>query len=177
MIIDIVFAILLVMAAIKGYRKGLILAVFSIAAFFVGLAAALKLSAVVAGYLSNTISVSARWLPFISFLVVFLGVVLLIHWGGKLLETSVQAVMLGWANRIGGILLFAVAYTLIFSIFLFYAQNLHLLQAGSFRDSQTYGFIAPWGPKAIDGLGTVIPIFKNTFTELEAFFSGLSPNT
>ncbi|MFN8244203.1 MAG: CvpA family protein [Ferruginibacter sp.] len=173
MIIDLLFAILLVMAAIKGYRKGLILAVFSLLAFFVGLAAALKLSAVVAGYLKDSISVSARWLPFLSFLLVFLGVVLLVHWGGKLVETSFQAIMLGWVNRIAGILLYAVIYTLIFSIFLFYAQNLHLLKPASFQDSQTYSFIAPWGPRALDGLGKLIPVFRDSFTDLQHFFGNL----
>ena len=39
--IDIAFAIILIIACIKGYQKGLIIAVFSIIAFIIGLAAAL----------------------------------------------------------------------------------------------------------------------------------------
>lgn len=173
MLIDSLFAIILVLACLKGYRKGLIVAIFSIIAFIVGLAAALKLSAMVAVYLNKSISVSAKWLPFISFLVVFLGVVLLVHWGGKLIEKSFQVVMLGWLNRIGGILLYAAIYTLIFSIFLFYAEKLQLLQPEAIHSSQTYGFIQPWGPRAIDGFGKLIPIFRDSFAELENFFAGL----
>ncbi len=53
MIIDIAFALLMVLAIFKGLRKGLILGIFSLLAFLIGLAAALKLSAVVAVYLND----------------------------------------------------------------------------------------------------------------------------
>ena len=69
MLIDFIFAALMVIACIKGYQRGLILAVFSIVAFIIGLAAALKLSTVVADWMKDSISVSAKWLPFISFVV------------------------------------------------------------------------------------------------------------
>jgi uncharacterized protein YqeY len=75
MIIDILVLIFLVMAVIKGLRRGLIVAVFSIFAFIAGIAAAMKLSVVVAGYLKDSVNISAKWLPFISFAVVFIGVV------------------------------------------------------------------------------------------------------
>lgn len=173
MLIDIIFAIIIVIACIKGYQKGLIIAVFSVIAFIIGLAAALKLSTAVAGWLGNSISVSSKWMPFISFIVVFFVVVLLVRWGGKLIEKTFQVVMLGWLNRIGGIILFAVLYTIIFSIFLFYANKLHLLQNSVFESSQTYAFVQPWGPKVIDGFGKLIPIFKDMFEQLENYFSGL----
>ena len=62
----------------------------------------------------------------------------------------------------------------IFSIFLFYAEKLQLLKPSAIETSVTYGFVQPWGPKVIDGLGTIIPIFKDMFSRLEEFFSGLS---
>jgi membrane protein required for colicin V production len=173
MLIDIVFAVLIVIACIKGFQKGLIIALFSIVAFIIGLAAALKLSAVVAGYLGTNISVSAKWLPFISFCVVFFGVLILVHWGGKLIEKSLQLVLLGWVNRIGGILFYAMLYIIIFSIFLFYAEKLHLLQASTIQNSQVYAFVQPWGPKVIDGMGKMIPLFKDLFNQLENFFADL----
>ena len=72
MIIDFIFAVLIVLAVIKGFQKGLIVAVFSLLAFIVGLAAAMKLSAVVAGYLGQSIKVSEQWLPGIAFFIVFI---------------------------------------------------------------------------------------------------------
>ena len=174
MLIDFIFAVLMVIACIKGYRRGLILAVFSIVAFIIGLAAALKLSTVVADWMKDSVSVSAKWLPFISFVVVFFGVVLLVRWGGKLIEKSFQVVMLGWLNRLGGIVFYAALYIIIFSIFLFYAEKLQLMKPSVIESSVTYSFVQPWGPKVIDGFGTIIPVFKDMFSRLEEFFGGLS---
>ena len=174
MLIDTIVAVLIVFACIKGYQRGLIVALFSVIAFIIGLAAALKLSAVVANYLKGTISVSAKWLPFISFIAVFLITVLLVRWGGRLIEKSFQLVLLGWVNRIGGVILYAVLYMTILSVFLFYAEKLHLLQPSAIQSSLTYPILQPWGPKLIDGFGKIIPIFKDMFTELENFFAGIS---
>ena len=99
MLIDFTFAALLILAIIKGYQKGLILAAFSIIAFIIGLAAALKLSTAVAAYLKDSISVSAKWMPFIAFALVFFVVVILVRLGAKLIEKTFQGVMLGWLNR------------------------------------------------------------------------------
>ena len=51
MIIDIAFAIVMILAIFKGFSKGFIVGIFSLLAFIIGLAAALKLSVVVANYL------------------------------------------------------------------------------------------------------------------------------
>ena len=174
MLIDFTFAVLLILAIIKGYQKGLILAIFSILGFIVGLAAALKLSAVVAAYLKDSISVSAKWLPFIAFALVFLIVVILVKLGAKLVEKTFQAVLLGWVNRIGGILLYATLYLIILSIFVFYAEKLQLLQQTTIQSSVTYNFIQPWGPKVMDNIGSLIPFFKDMFTQLGDFFNSLS---
>ena len=86
MFIDTVLAVLLIIAIFKGFSKGLIVAVFSLLAFMIGLAAAVKLSAVVAGYIGDTVSVSEKWLPFVSFIIVFLVVVIIVRIGAKIIE-------------------------------------------------------------------------------------------
>ena len=172
--IDIIFAILILIAIFKGYRKGLIIALFSIAAFIVGIAAALKLSAAVATYLQNSINVSAKWLPFISFMLVFLVVAFLVNLGAKLIEKSFEMALLGWVNRIGGILLFIILYMIILSVFLFYAEKIHLFDAATIQSSRTFPYIKPWGPKVINGFGKIIPVFKDMFTQLETYFESLS---
>ena len=172
--IDIIFAVLIIIAIIKGFQKGLIIAIFSILSFIIGIAAAVKLSAAMARYLQNNISVSIKWLPVISFAVVFLGVVLLVRLGAKLIEKTFQITMLGWVNRIGGVILYAMLYMIIYSVFLFYTEKIHLLQPSTIQSSKTFPYIEPWGPKVMDQFGKIIPIFKGMFTELEDFFSGVS---
>jgi membrane protein required for colicin V production len=174
MLIDLVFAALMVFAMIKGYTRGLIIAVFSLLALVVGVAAAMKCSTVVAAWLGSSIHAGVKWLPVIAFVGVFVVVVLLVRLGAKALEKTVEMAMLGWANRLAGILLYAVLYTVVLSVALFYAEKIHLIASGTIAGSKTYPFIQPWGPKAMDAIGWIVPFFRNMFHELETFFAKVS---
>jgi len=175
MLIDIIAVILFIMAVFKGLSRGLIVAVFSFLAYLIGLAAALKLSTFVADYIGTNVQISQRWLPFISFLVVFALVVLLVRLGAKAIEGAVRMMMLGWLNRIGGVLFYILIYYFIYSIILFYATQLNLLQPDTTKASVVYPYVAPIAPKLIAILGTVIPLFRDMFAELLRFFEEAAP--
>jgi membrane protein required for colicin V production len=174
MILDLIFVVILVLAVLKGYQRGLIVGLFSLVAVIIGLAAAMKLSTVVAGYIGSAVKVSDEWLPVISFAVVFLIVILLIRLGARAIEKTVEVAMLGWLNKIGGVVLFAAIYTTVFSVLLFYLEQMKLIQPETINKSVTYSFVQPWGPKLINGFGSIIPVFKDMFGELEQFFSGVA---
>jgi membrane protein required for colicin V production len=174
MIIDIIFLVILLMAVFKGIQRGLIAAVFSVLALIIGLAAAIKLSAVTAEYLKDTIHVSAKWLPVIAFALVFIAVIILVRWIASMIQAAVNFAWLGWANKIGGVLLYALIYVIIYSITLFYGTKSGIISANAISSSKIYSFIEPWGPKIIDGIGLIIPVFKDMFKQLEDFFDHIS---
>ena len=176
MLLDIIFAALIVFAVLKGYQRGLIIGLFSLVAVIIGLAAAMKLSVVMADYLGKAVNISNQWMPVISFAVVFLLVILLIRLGAKAIEKTVEMAMMGWLNKIGGIILFVVMYITVFSVLIFYAEQLKLLQPDTIDKSVTYSFIQPWGPKAINSFGSIVPLFKDMFSALEHFFEGVATN-
>lgn len=174
MLIDIVFIVLMVMALVKGYRKGAIIAVFSLVALVAGLAAAIKLSVVTAAWMKDSLNIGAKWLPVIAFAVVFVAVLLLVRLAAGMLEKTAELVMLGWANKLAGILLYIALYTVMLSVLLFYAEKVELIASGTIAASKVYGYIQPWGPKAMNAIGELIPVFKDMFIQLEDFFAGIS---
>lgn len=173
MILDIIFAVLVVVALFKGYRMGLIVGIFSFLGIMIGLAAALKLSAVVARRIGPAVNISDKWLPVISFIIVFFIAVLLVRWGARLLQKAVEIAMLGWVNKLGGIIFYIAIFIIVYSIVLFYATGLGLISQKTIQASATYSFVQPWGPKVINAFASVIPIFKDMFTGLEDFFEGV----
>ena len=174
MLLDIIFAVVIVLAVFKGYQKGLIVGLFSLVAVIIGLAAAMKLSIVVAGYIGKAIKVSDEWLPVISFIVVFLIVVLLIRLGARAIEKAIEVAMLGWVNKLAGVVLYVVIYTIVFSVLLFYAEQMKIFQPETISKSVMYSFVQPWGPKVINGFASIIPVFKDMFGDLEQFFGGVA---
>jgi membrane protein required for colicin V production len=174
MMIDIIFALLMIFAIVKGIQRGLIIALFSFLGLIVGLAAAIKLSALVAGHLEEQLSVSSPWLPIFTFIVIFVLVALLVRWIANLLTKIIDLALMGWLNKLAGVALYAVIYTAIYSILLFYGTHSHIISAHAREASVVYPWIEPWGPSIIDGLGKIIPIFRDMFKQLESFFEKAS---
>ena len=174
MIIDITFLLFMILAIYKGLSKGLVVGIFSLLAFIIGLAAALKLSAVVASYLGKNVVSATKWLPVISFLLVFIVVILLVGLGARLIKKTIDLAMLGWLDSLGGMVLYIIIYTIIFSVLLFFAEKIFLLKPDVIESSVVYKYVSPWGPKVINNLGKMIPVFKDTFSQLEGFFASLA---
>ena len=78
--------------------------------------------------------------------------------------------MMGWVNKLGGIVLYAALYTSLLSVALFFCDKMNLIKPETFATSKTYWFVQPWATKVIAAFGKIIPIFKDVFQQLENFF-------
>lgn len=174
MIIDAICALLIIMAVIKGFRKGLIVGIFSYLTFIIGLAAAMKLSAVVALRIGDSLKISQKWLPFLAFLAVFIVVALLINIAARFVQKLTETLMLGWLNRLGGVVLFTVLYLSVFSVLLFYLEQLNVFSSASSNNSVTAPYIRLLAPKVMEVIGKILPVFKDMFGGLEHFFENIA---
>jgi len=174
MLIDIVVVILGLLAIYKGFTRGFVLAIFSLLSFVIGLAAALKLSALVAVYLGRNINLAQRWLPFLAFIAVFIFVVIIVRLGAKAIQGLLEMALLGWLNKMMGVLLYIILYFFIFSIVLFYAVQMNILKEEAIKSSVTYPWLAPFGPRVVGWLAAIVPLFENMFLELKKFFGQFS---
>ena len=84
--------ILLIIAAIQGFRKGFIIEAASLAALILGIWGAIKFSDWTAGYISKTFNYHSDSLGIIAFLLTFIGIVVLVHLLGKILDNTIKAV-------------------------------------------------------------------------------------
>ncbi|TWV99253.1 CvpA family protein [Chitinophaga pinensis] len=168
--IDIVFAILMVLAIYKGYSRGLIVAVFSFIAVTLGLAAALKLTTVTALYAQEHWNIHTKWLPVLCFIALFVGVVFLVRFGATLIQTMVEAAMMGWLNKLGGIILYSAIFITVYSILLWIANQLYWLSPEIKMQSVVYPYIEPLGPVVMNAWGKIVPIFRDMFENLQSFF-------
>ena len=171
--IDVAFIIVMAIAVIKGFSKGFVVALFSFFAYIIGLAAALKLSVVVAHHFGSSASASGKWIPVLSFALVFIIVVFIVNICGRIIKKVVSLAMLGWIDRLAGILLYVMIYLLIFSVILFFAEKTMLIKPETIAASRVHGFVAPWAPVIIDNLGKILPVFRDLFAQLQIFFGDL----
>ena len=130
-------------AVFKGIKNGLVVAIFSIVGWILGIYAAFRFADVAAGYLKGTLDMSPKTLYILSFIIVFLIVMLLVHLGAKLVEKTVELAFMGWLNRIGGIFFYVLLYTLIFSVMIFFADKFKLLSDETVAASRVYPWVKP----------------------------------
>lgn len=173
-VIDSIFIVAMALAVFKGFTKGFVVAVLSFLAYFIGLAAALKLSSSVAQYIAGKDHEPSAWMPVISFMLVFVAVALAINLIARAIRSVVKASAMGWLDRLGGVIFFLIIYIFIFSILIFYASEINMVSEESRESSRIYPYVAPVAPAMINTLGKIIPVFKDMFEELKMFFENLN---
>ncbi|MGE5426466.1 MAG: CvpA family protein [Methylococcaceae bacterium] len=140
--IDIVLAILLFIAAIQGFRKGFIIEFASLAALILGIWGGIKFSDLTARFITKYTGYYSDYLALIAFFITFILIVILIHLMGKMLDSIVKAAMLGFLNRLAGIVFGVLKTALILSILLLLFdevdQNVHILPVKQKEESKIY---------------------------------------
>jgi membrane protein required for colicin V production len=157
------------MGVYKGWTKGFIMAVVTFVSFFAALALALQFSGWVEGYLKKQTASSNDWFAFLAFLLVLIGAMIGIRILGKIVEKSVELVMLGIVNRLAGILLYLFIYVSIFAVVLVYLKQFEILGNETAIHSKSYTYMINFGGWVIDLFAEWLPAIKNLFNDTKEF--------
>lgn len=117
-IFDIVFLVVFIWAAYKGFSKGLIIQAASLAALLLGIIGAIKFSGYTAFVLTKKFDVTGEYLQLTAFAITFVIIVIAVHIIARLTEKFVKAVALDFVNRILGLLFSTIKIAFIVSIIL-----------------------------------------------------------
>ena len=102
MVFDILFLIFIGAGFYWGYQKGIIYAVFSLLAYFIGVIAALKFSYMAVKYLNGAVHMGPKAISILAFILVFILVVLLVRFIAWGLEKILQSFSLNFTNQLVG---------------------------------------------------------------------------
>jgi membrane protein required for colicin V production len=86
--IDIIIGIILLFAAIGGFRKGLISELASLAALILGIWGAIEFSYITSDFLTENFNLETDYLNIISFIVTFIVIVILVQYCGQFGEQT-----------------------------------------------------------------------------------------
>lgn len=112
-IVDIILLICFVPALVQGLRKGFISQVIAIISIIAGVWVSARFTASASTWLAQYIEGSEQVLKVISFTLIFIAVIAVLAILGRLLEGTVKLIMLGWLNRLLGMVLSLVKAGLI----------------------------------------------------------------
>ena len=131
-LLDVIILIPLLLWARQGYNKGFIISVASFAALVLGLYVAFFFSDYTARTLKEYFNISQEYLAIISFVVTFVIVVLVVVITGNILDRFVDVLMLGFLNKMAGlvfgILKGALYLSILFFVINFFDPGKHLIK-------------------------------------------------
>jgi membrane protein required for colicin V production len=140
--VDIILIALLLLGVWRGFSKGLVIAVFSTLALFVGIYGGIHFSDRVAALLTEHLAIRSNYLPFVAFIITFLGLIIGIHLAGKALTKVLKVAMLGTLNKLAGALFGLARAALILSVALLIVHPLNerigLINASTYNQSVLY---------------------------------------
>ncbi|MFC2096702.1 CvpA family protein [Bacteroidota bacterium] len=116
--IDLILVLPFIWAVYRGLTKGLIYEVATLAALILGIYGAYKFSWLTTSILVNNFNATGQYLPWISFAITFIIIVVVIHLIARTLTSLVNAVALGFINRSLGVVFALIKTAFIISILL-----------------------------------------------------------
>ena len=174
MILDCILLVLMLLAFIRGWKKGLLWAICSFIAVLLGIIIALKLSGEFSEYLFVQQILTSKYTMIISFVILFLGTLFLFRMLIKLIEGVLDKLFLGWINHLLGALLYSFFVVFIVSTFCWLANQIQLLKPAMKAESKSYAYIEPVAPKTIDLISKYTPFCKDMIRKIESHLEEIS---
>ena len=156
--IDIILLILLILAAVSGFKKGLVAEVASLAALILGIWGAIEFSYITSDFLVENFDLKTDYLNIISFVVTFVVIVILVHIVGNVVNKMLETVMLGFVNKLAGLVFGVLKSALILSILLVVFdkidEDVNILPERAKENSRMYEPIRSFAP-------SIFPFIEN----------------
>ena len=158
--LDIILLICFLPGIIRGISKGFLEQALSLVGIVLSVWAAFKFSALVCGWLKPYLSLSETTLNVVAFALILIAVCIVVLLVAKLLTKVLEMSMLGWLDKILGLVFALVVNALLLGVFIILFDTLNL----------KFGFVKP---EVLDGsivYTTLRDFCYLVFPYLKAFF-------
>lgn len=166
--IDIIILIPILFGAYKGFKKGLLMELVSLIAFFLATVLSFKLLEQGIQLLEPYFGKNQSMVPLISFILIFVLVMYLVTFIGKALKKFLDVTLLGKLDDAAGALLGALKWAFAFSILLWLMESAGVtLPVEHTSQSVMYPYLLGYGPVIIDWVSVILPYAKDVVTSIK----------
>jgi membrane protein required for colicin V production len=117
--IDIILIIPFIWFIYKGFTRGLIIELASLAALILGIYGAFYFTDLIEAKLTENLNVKPDYSPVIAFIIIFVIVAVVVYLVGKLLEGIINLVALGLLNKLAGVLFGILKCAVLLSVLIY----------------------------------------------------------
>jgi len=162
-IIDLIFLLIILVGAYRGFKKGLLIEILTLFALLIAIISGMKLTHAGVSYFSESNPDSEKWLPFAVFLLIFLLVFIGIFYLGKILKNILDYTLIGdfdsWVGAVVGAL--KVAFGISLLLWLVHYAKIDIPKSYT-SDSIIYPHLIHFAPEVVKYVSYLIP-FQDVF--------------
>lgn len=163
-IVDIIICIPLAWGLYKGFTKGLVIEIASLASLALAIYGGIKFSDYISTLLVEKFGWQTAFLPLISFVLIFIAIIIVVFTLAKLLERLLKLTALSPVNKLLGAVFGALKFGLIISVLLVIINSIdQKIQIVSDETKEQSLLYAP----VLKLSTTLIPALKQGFAEIE----------
>lgn len=166
-IVDIIIFGLLVLGAFSGFKKGLILELLALLAFIIAILGGFYLMHLGVDFLSNQFELNGKFLPILSFFLIFVSIIVLVNFIGKALKKVIDMTPFGSLDNVAGAVLGAVKWAFGLSILLWIISFTGFQSISFLKNSQLIPYLEPVAPVVFEYVSFVIPVVSEIFSSIE----------
>lgn len=159
--VDIVILVMLAFGAFRGYQKGFLLEIVGIFALVLGIVGALMLLQTGMEFMSERFDISTQLLPYVTFLILFVLIIIGVNLIGRLVKSLLDLTLLGTADNFAGAVTGAIKWAIAISFLIWITSALGFNFFSDEDDkSQLFGYIEQLAPWIVDKAKVVAPYLK-----------------
>ena len=164
-VIDIVIICLFLPALYFGIKNGMVRQMVALAVIYFGITLSLKFSPIASQWVMEHVKMTEFWAKAVSFIVIFFVIALVLNIFGKMLEKIIKISLLGWLNKLLGVVVTFCLFALLISVLVYFVDSvnnlLDFIPKEKLEESRFY-------PALLDLSKQVFPHFKELFHSVEA---------
>jgi membrane protein required for colicin V production len=167
--LDFIILFFLALGAYSGYKQGLFISILSILAFVIALILAFHFMDWGAHKLAENVAELTFALPFIAFMIIFLGVILIIRGLAYLVKRTLDFTILGSVDSMAGGILGVIKTAFTLSLFIWIADAFEFSITQDWTsESRSYPLIQPLAPAAVQFLDAYTPIINDAVASIQS---------
>ena len=156
-LLDIIILVPLLWGAYKGFTKGFVMEIVSLLAFVLAILIAFKTLHIGIELIRPHLDAES-FLPVISFILIFISVVLLVNLMGKLIKKFLDITLLGKVDDIAGAILGALKWAFGLSTILWLMNQAQIVVPNDVVEgSVLFPYLVKYGPSLINTLSAIVP--------------------
>jgi len=172
--IDIVIFVIVCFFGIKGFFRGLLLEVFTLAGLLLGYVVALREMSNVASWINRALHFP-QWISMaVGFFVIFMVILIFFRLLGRALRRLIKWIFMGWVDKGGGILFGVFKGAFVASLLALFVTLIPLSLEIQEEDSIFFRPVRSVAPAVFDFLKHSFPRTKNFYEEIKEGFSNTS---